>query len=89
MPVIIALALLFFPRLFVAYLYFFTGWFAASHLALISIILGVIFAPLSLLWYSAVMVWFGGTWGVMQIVVMVAALLIDFGGGFGALRRRG
>ena len=88
MPILIALALLFFPRLFMAYLYFFTGWFAAAHIALLSLIIGFIFAPLGILWYSAVQVWYGGVWGPMQIVVMIAALLVDFGGGFGALRRR-
>jgi hypothetical protein len=40
-------------------------------------ILGVIFAPTSLLWFSAVQHWFGGVWSLWPVVGMVIAVMID------------
>jgi hypothetical protein len=40
-------------------------------------ILGVIFLPTTLIWYSIVQHWFGGTWSTWPIIGLVIALLID------------
>lgn len=88
MPILLALLVLFFPRLLLAYLKFFTAWFAGITLGLLWQILGFIFAPLTLLWYTAVMNWFGGNWGLMQKIVLAIAIIIDLGGGIGATRKR-
>lgn len=56
-------------------------------------VLGFVFAPSSFLWFCAVQNWYGGQWGILQIIVLVFALMSDFGsGGHGAReakRRRG
>lgn len=88
MPLILALLVLYFPRLLLVYLKFFTGWFAAAGLSLIWQILGFIFAPFTLLWYTAVANWFGGVWGLPQKIVMVIAIIIDLSGGFGAILKK-
>ncbi len=82
MPLIILLVALLFPRLGVVLLWLFTNFFAS--IALVWVILGLIFAPLTLLWVAAVSVWFGGDWGLLQILVLVLAIAYDFGGsGYG------
>ena len=88
MPILLALLVLFFPRLLLVYLKFFTGWFAAVSLSWLWLILGFIFAPFTLLWYTAVYNWFGGTWDLLQKIVLVIAIIVDLSGGFGAMRRK-
>ena len=77
MPVLILIIALFFPRLGALLLWLFTGFF--NTIDLLWVILGIIFAPMTLLWVAAVMNWFGGVWGVPQIIILVLALLYDFG----------
>ena len=88
MPIILALLVLYAPRLLLVYLKFFTHWFDPSGLGWLWLILGFIFAPFTLLWISAVHAWFGGAWGLPQKVVLVIAILIDLSGGIGATRRK-
>jgi hypothetical protein len=40
-------------------------------------VLGFIVLPTTLLWYSAVQNWYGGNWGLWQIVGLVVALSFD------------
>jgi hypothetical protein len=87
MPIILALLVLYFPRLMILYLRFFTDWFSTGPNWFWGI-LGFICAPFTLLWYSAVQVWFGGRWDIMQVILLVIAIVIDLGGGFGATRQR-
>jgi hypothetical protein len=77
MPVLLVLFSLFVPRLVVAILWFFTTWFRGMFDTLLWPILGFIFLPTTLLWYSAVQHWFGGQWTLWPIVGLVVALLID------------
>lgn len=84
MSLIVVLIILFFPRLGLILLALFSDWFATAGLGLLSLVLGFIFAPVTLLWWSVVMNVFGGHWGFVQIVVLVLALLADFGGGYGS-----
>jgi hypothetical protein len=41
------------------------------------ILLGFIFLPTTLLWYSAVQHWFGGQWTFWPVVGIAIALAID------------
>jgi hypothetical protein len=77
MPCLLASVALFAPRLVIAVLWFFTGWFRGLFDSLLWPILGFIFLPASLLWYTAVQRWFGGQWTLWPIVGLVIALLID------------
>lgn len=77
MPCLFAVAALFIPRVVVAVLYFFTAWFQGMFASLLWPILGFIFAPTFLLWYSVVENMYAGEWGLLQIGGAVIALLID------------
>lgn len=73
---LVALALLT-PRLAVALLWFFGHWFDGLFSSLLWLIVGFVFLPTTLLWYSAVHHWFGGAWTLWPIVGLVVALVID------------
>jgi len=83
MPLLLILVVLFFPRLGAVLLALFTTWFITAGIGLLSLILGIIFAPITLLWYSVVMNSFGGQWGILQILILVLAIMADFGSGWG------
>ncbi len=77
MPCLFAVIALFVPRILIVILWFFTEWFTGVFDSLIWPILGFIFFPTTLLWYSVVMNYYGGTWGTVQIIVAVIAVVID------------
>lgn len=79
MPVVITLVSLFFPRLVVLSLWFFSGWLTGLFDTFVWPILGFLFAPYTLLWYTVVHHWFGGTWGAVPIVVLILAIIMDLG----------
>jgi ABC-type arginine transport system permease subunit len=75
MGCLLALLALITPRLVVFLLWLFTTWFRG--LAGLWLILGFIFLPTTLLWYTAVQHWFAGQWTLWPIVGLVIALAID------------
>lgn len=77
MPCLIVLLALFVPRIVILVLWFLTNWFEGMFESILLPILGFIFLPTTLLWYSVVQNFYGGTWGIFQIVVAVIAILID------------
>ncbi len=77
MPCLLVLLALAVPRLAIAYLWFFTHWFQGLFASLLWPVLGFIFLPTTLLWYTAVQHWFAGQWTLWPIVGMVIALSID------------
>jgi hypothetical protein len=77
MPCLFALLALLAPRLVVCLLWFFTTWFRGMFSSLLWPILGFIFLPTTLLWYSVVQRWFGGQWTLWPVVGLVIALAID------------
>ena len=77
MPFLIILLALFTPRLVVALLFFFSSWFSGIFDSLLWLILGFIFLPTTLLWFTAVQHWFGGQWTLWPMLGIVVALLID------------
>ena len=77
MPCLVAIVALAAPRLTILLLWLLTGWFRAVFDGLLWPVLGFFFAPLTLLWYSAVVNWWDGTWGPWQIAGIVVAVLLD------------
>jgi hypothetical protein len=77
MPVLFAVLALLAPRVVIVLLWFFTTWFVGMFNSLLWPIVGFIFLPTTLLWYSAVQKFFGGEWTLWPIVGLVIALLVD------------
>jgi hypothetical protein len=77
MPCIVALLALIAPRLVIVVLWFLTTWFRGMFPTLLWPIVGFVFLPTTLLWYSVVQHWFGGQWTLWPVVGLVVALLID------------
>ncbi len=77
MPIFILLLALFVPRITIILLYLFTTWFNGVFSTILLPILGFIFLPLTLLWYSVVVHYFGGEWTTLSIIGLVVAVLID------------
>jgi hypothetical protein len=66
-----------FPRLLVFFLKILTDWWQPVFNGWLWIILGIIFAPITLLWYSVIINWFYGQWGTWQIVVLAFTVIVD------------
>jgi hypothetical protein len=77
MPCLVVFLALLVPRGLLLGLWFLTDWFRGMFDGLLWPVLGFIFLPTTLLWYSAVQHWFGGEWGPAAVVGLVVALLID------------
>jgi hypothetical protein len=87
MPCLMVLFALFVPRVVIVLLWLFTHWFSGIfHIALWPV-LGFIFLPTTLLWYTVVVHWFGGQWTLFPIIGIVIALLIDLSPASGRRRR--
>jgi hypothetical protein len=87
MPCFLAILALVAPRLVVALLWFFTRWFQGIFPSELWPILGFIFLPTTLLWYTAVQHWWGGVWTLWPIVGLVVALAIDVSPSSGRRRK--
>ncbi len=88
MPCLLALFALIAPRLVIVLLWFFTTWFRGMFDTILWPILGFLFLPTTLLWYSVVQHWFGGAWTLWPIVGLIVALSIDISPAGGRRRRR-
>ena len=77
MPLLLAILALLAPRVGIVLLWLFTSWFDGLFAALLWPILGFIFLPTTLLWYTVVLHWFGGVWSPWAIVGLIIALIID------------
>ena len=77
MPCLLALIALATPRLVIILLWLFSTWFNGLFPTPIMPVLGFVFLPTTLLWYTAVQRWWGGVWSFWPIVGLVIALLID------------
>ena len=77
MPCLMTILALFTPRLVVVLLWLLTNWFHGLFDSILWPILGLIFLPTTLLWFTAVQHWFGGQWDILPIVGLVVALMID------------
>jgi len=88
MPCILAILALLAPRLVIVLLWLFTGWFHGIFPASLWPILGFIFLPTTLLWYSAVQHWYGGQMTFAAVAGVVIAVLIDLSPASGRRRKR-
>ena len=88
MPCALALIALLFPRILIAVLWFFTNWFSGVFSSILWPVLGFIFLPVTMLWYSVVINNFGGVWSITNIIVMVLAVAIDMGSWGGGYKSR-
>ena len=77
MPLLVLFFALLAPRVVVALLWFLTHWFDRAVPSPLWLILGFVFLPSTLLWYTVVQHWFGGAWTLWPIVGVVFALLMD------------
>lgn len=77
MPCFLAVLALFVPRLVIVLVWLFSNWLDAAFESLLWPILGFIFLPTTLLWYSVVVNVYNGVWSLVPIVGVVIALLID------------
>jgi hypothetical protein len=85
--VIVVLAIIA-PRVVVALLWFLTRWFDGLFTTPLWPLLGFIFLPTTLIWYSIVQNWFGGAWTLWPVVGIVVALAVDLSPARGRMRRR-
>ena len=88
MPCLFFLLALAAPRLVVVVLWFGTHWFRGFFPSVLWPVLGLMFLPTTLLWYTAVQHWFGGNWTLWPVVGLVVALGIDVSPATRAPRRR-
>ena len=88
MPCLVAVIALLFPRILIAVLWFFTNWFSGVFSSILWPVLGFIFLPVTMLWYSVVINQFGGVWSITNIIVMVLAVAIDMGSWGGGYKSR-
>lgn len=84
MPCLFSIFALLTPRIVVVLLWLFSSWFTGIFTTAIWPVLGFIFLPTTLLWYTAVVNWFGGDWGIWTIIGLVVALVIDVSPASGA-----
>ena len=77
MPVLLGCLALVAPRVVIVLLYLFSNWFSGVFESVLWPILGFVFLPMTLLWYTAVQHWFGGEWGIVPIVGVIVALAMD------------
>lgn len=85
MPILVAILGLLFPRLIIVGLWLLTDWFSRAFDSVIWPLLGFIFMPYTLLWYSAVQNWYNGTWGILQVIVLIVAIVADLSSSRGIL----
>jgi hypothetical protein len=88
MPCLAALIALLFPRILIAVLWFFTNWFSGVFNSVLWPVLGFIFMPITMLWYSVVINQYGGVWSTTNIILMVLAIVIDMGSWGGGYKSR-
>jgi hypothetical protein len=84
MPCLLVVLALAVPRVLIVGLWLFSNWFDALFDTILWPVLGFIFLPTTLFWYTAVHHWFGGEWSTIPIVGIVVALLIDLSPARGA-----
>jgi hypothetical protein len=77
MPCLLLLVALIAPRLVIVALWLLTSWFRGIFAIALWPVLGFIFLPTTLLWYTAVQHWFHGVWSLWPIVGLVIALATD------------
>jgi hypothetical protein len=86
-PCLMVLLALCIPRVVIVLLWLFTYWFNGIFPNPLWPVLGFVFLPTTLLWYTAVQHWFAGQWTLIPIIGIIIALLIDLSPASGRRRR--
>jgi hypothetical protein len=89
MPCLFTIIALSAPRLVILILWLFSGWFVGLFTSALMPVLGFIFLPTTLLWYTAVQHWWGGQWSFWPVAGLVLALMIDVSPAGGRRRKKG
>ena len=87
MPCLPLLFALITPRLVIVVLWLFTSWFRGIFAIALWPVLGFIFLPTTLIWYTAVQHWFHGAWTFWPVVGLVIAVATDVSPARGRRRR--
>jgi hypothetical protein len=87
MPCLVIVLSLAAPRVAVVLLWLFSNWFSGLFSTILWPIVGFVFLPTTLLWYTAVQRWFGGQWTLWPVVGLIVALSIDISPASGRRRR--
>ena len=87
MPCLMVLLALCIPRVVIVLLWLFTYWFKGIFPSPLWPVLGFVFLPTTLLWYTAVQHWYAGQWTLIPIIGIIIALLIDLSPASGRRRR--
>ena len=87
MPCLLLLFALITPRLVIVVLWLFTSWFCGIFAIALWPVLGFIFLPTTLIWYTAVQHWFHGAWTFWPVVGLVIAVATDVSPARGRRRR--
>lgn len=77
MPCLVLLVALLAPRLLIIVIWLMSDWFSGLFTSILWPLLGFLFLPTTLLWYTAVHNWYGGIWEGWRIVVLILAVVID------------
>ena len=77
MPLLLGLLALLAPRIAILALWISSTWFDGLFTSSLWPVLGFIFLPTSLLWYTVVLHWFGGVWSLWTVVGLIIAFIID------------
>lgn len=77
MPLLLLIGALFVPRVVIVLLWLFSDWFSGVFDTFIIPVLGFLFLPYTLLWYTLVQRSFGGEWGIWQVIFLGVALVFD------------
>ena len=88
MPCLFVVLALATPRFVVIVLWLFSSWFKGLFSTGLWPVLGFVFLPTTLLWYTAVQHWFSGQWTFWPILGIVVALSIDLSPASGKRRRQ-
>jgi hypothetical protein len=76
MPLLLLVLGLAFPRLVIFLLWLLTNWFSRLNDWAIAI-LGFVLMPYTLLWYTAVLNWYGGIFDFWQSLILLVAVVTD------------
>ena len=87
MPCLLLLFALIAPRLVIVVLWLLTSWFRGIFAIALWPVLGFIFLPTTLIWYTAVQHWFHGAWTFWPVVGLVIAVATDVSPARGRRRR--
>jgi hypothetical protein len=89
MPCLLTLIALSAPRLVIILVWLLSSWFTGLFPNVVIPMLGFLFVPTTLLWYTAVQHWYGGHWSFWPLLGLFFALAIDVSPASGRRAKKG